>query len=59
MAIGRIPAGNDVSSDAGYFRISTSGALRFIRNRINNIKSSEKLHPEESVNERSEHGITV
>lgn len=31
MAIGRIPAGNDGTSDPAYFRLNTSGAIHFLR----------------------------
>jgi len=33
MAIGRIPAGNDGTSEPAYFRLSSSGAIRFARRR--------------------------
>jgi hypothetical protein len=29
MSIGRIPAGNDDSSDSAFFKLNTSGAIHF------------------------------
>lgn len=34
MAIGRIPAGNDATSDSSYFRLNASGALYFVRDMV-------------------------
>ncbi len=44
MAISRVPAGNDATSDPSYFKLNASGALHFIRNLINGPQASCRLH---------------
>lgn len=34
MAIGRVPAGNDATSDSSYFTLNASGALHFVRDMV-------------------------
>ena len=34
MSIGRVPAGNDSTSEADYFRLNSSGAIQFVKNLV-------------------------
>lgn len=38
MQIGRVPAGNDRTSDADYFRLNTAGFVRFIKGKENCVE---------------------
>lgn len=40
MAIGRIPAGNDPTSEPDYFALNTSGALRFAKNGLSVLRGN-------------------
>lgn len=42
MAIGRIPAGNDATSDSSYFPLNASGALQFVRNMVRGARISSR-----------------
>lgn len=39
MSIGRVPAGNDATSDAAYFPLNTSGALHLVRNMVRRTRT--------------------
>lgn len=42
MAIGRIPAGNDATSDSSYFPLNASGALHFVRDMVRGSRISTR-----------------
>ena len=45
MAISRIPAGNDATSDSSYFRLNTSGVVCFARELQNGVPVTTMLSP--------------
>lgn len=48
MAIGRIPAGNDATSDSSYFPLNASGALHFARDMVRVLRISNRAAGAES-----------